>query len=103
VVGERAGEEQRPQAHADAAERRLAGGRLEARAQQRRDREGDGDGQQEPRALQEGEVGVVEVDAEVVGGQRADEQRREEGADTGGGGHPHPLQDVEEELHGPIA
>ena len=45
----------------------------------------------------------VEVDAEVVGGQRADEQRREEGADAGGGGHPHPLQDVEEELHGPIA
>ena len=34
---------------------------------------------------------------------RADEERREEGADTGGGGHPHPLQDVEEELHGPIA
>ena len=60
-------------------------------------------GQQEPRALQEGEVGAVEVDAEVVGGQGADEQRREEGADAGGGGHAHPLQDVEEELHGPIA
>jgi hypothetical protein len=46
---------------------------------------------------------VVEVDAEIIGGEGADEQRREEGADTGGGGHPHPLQDVEEELHGPIA
>ena len=54
-------------------------------------------------ALQEGEVGAVEVDAEIVGGQHADEQRREEGAQPGGGGHPHPLQDVEEELHGPIA
>ncbi len=63
----------------------------------------DGHHAQEPRAFQEGEVGVVEVDAEVVGGQRADEQRREEGAHAGGGGHPHPLQDVEEELHGPIA
>jgi hypothetical protein len=46
---------------------------------------------------------VVEVHAEIVGGEGADEQCREEGADTGGGGHPHPLQDVEEELHGPIA
>ena len=63
----------------------------------------DDDRQQEPRALQEGEVGAVEVDAEIVGGKRADEQRREEGAHAGGGGHPHPLQDVEQELHGPIA
>ena len=71
-------------------------GRLEARAQHRGDDERGGDRQQEPRALEEGEVGAVEVDAEVVGGERADEQRREERADAGGGGHPHPLQDVED-------
>ena len=45
----------------------------------------------------------VEVDAEVVGGERADEQRREERADAGGGGHADALEDVEEELHGPVA
>ena len=33
VVGERAGEQQRAETEADAAERRLAGRRLEARAQ----------------------------------------------------------------------
>ena len=73
------GEEQRAQAQADAAQDGLAGGRLKARALQRGDDERDRDRQQEPWALEEGEVGAVEVDAEVVGGERPDEQRGQEG------------------------
>ena len=44
------------------------------------------DREQEPRPLEEGEVGVVEVEPQVGARQRAREQGGQEGPDAAGGG-----------------
>ena len=54
---------------------------------------------QEPRRLEEREVGAVEVDADVGRGERAGDQRGQERPDAGGGGEAEALEDVEEERH----
>ena len=56
--------------------------------------------QQEQRLLEESEVGVVEGDLDVAGGERAGDQARQEGPDADGCGHANALEDVEDEVHG---
>ena len=55
---------------------------------------------QRGRLLEEGEVGAVEVDADVAGGERADEQEGEKGPDADRRGDAGALEQVEEKVHG---
>ena len=63
------------------------------------DRDQGDDRDQERPALEEREVGALEVDPEVSGGQRADEQDGEERADADRRGDAGTLQEVEQEVH----
>ena len=58
------------------------------------------DRQQEARLLEKAEARAVEVDADVAGGERADEQRGQERPDADPGGDSKPLEQVEEVVHG---
>ena len=55
--------------------------------------------EQERRALQEREVGVSEIDLDVAGGERADDQRGQKGPNAHRRGDADPLEDVEDEMH----
>src|SRR3712207_8832203 len=104
AVVERAGEQQRPEADGYAAERGACRTVLQVLApallERDRGRRQDGDGDQEQRRLQEGELGAVEVDGEVGAGQPAGREGRQERPDPGRAGQAGALEDVEEQSHG---
>ena len=108
AVRQRPGEKQRAEGEGDAGERereRVASLRSAAPPAPLHGVRQDGDGEhgrQERGALEEGEVRMAEIDADVAARKSAGEQRGEERAHTGGAGEPRTLADVEEETH-PIA
>ena len=87
-------ERERTRAPPAAAPKRLLGVRQRERA--------DHHPEQEGRALQEREVGALEVDLDVAGRQRADRERREERADADRDGDADPLEDVENQVHSAV-
>ena len=63
----------------------------------------DDDREQEPGLLEEGEVGALEVEAEVGGGERSDQERGQEGPDSDRRGDAETLKEGEEIVHGALA
>src|SRR4051812_17389059 len=101
-VVEGAGVEQRAQAERDAADERARGAGLEVLAtglEHERHGAGERDDDQEDRRLQEGELGAVEVDAEVGDRQAAGDERGQERPQAGGAGHARALEQIEEQSH----
>jgi hypothetical protein len=111
VGGERAGEQQRPHAEAEAGERRtqrvdglVAVGRIDGGSEREQDlqrvgeHERDGDRQQPPVVLQEAERVVGEAHSERAGGgEGTGQQRRQEGPQAAGGRQPSAETDVEDD------
>ena len=58
--------------------------------------------QQEQSPLQKRVRGVREVDLDIRGRERADDERRQKRADPHCGGDADPLEDVEDEMHGAV-
>src|SRR4051794_8450122 len=98
-VVDRAGPQQRAEADRQPGERRLGRRRLQARAPEEGEDEGDGHRDEPPRALEEGERRAVEVDARVGGGQRPGDQHGEERTDADGEAEPERLEVVEDGVH----